>query len=215
MAAAKSAGGKGRAAGKRVGRLSTASTTEKPTRRQVAAATGDDARATAYRQGQGAAKRALDERPRARPTRGPAQVHEDPELQGIYAQGHRDTVHNARRQAVSQRVGPALGSAKGAGGNGAGFVLGLIGYALVRNFLTGGWAGDRAWLAAKFLNKTQAGVVAGTSQAGTSGTTGSNQSSAQRNALYGGSAGYGSTNPTGLTNGGLGGIQSTAPGAAG
>lgn len=132
-------------------------------KRALGPQTGDDERDRAYNQGRGAAKRAIDERPRGRRARGPAQVHSDPELQGYYEQGHHDHVREARRDAVAQRVGPpatkAFGSAKSAGGNGAGFILGLVAYALVRNFLTGGWAGDRAWLAAKFLNKVESPVV--------------------------------------------------------
>lgn len=146
MAAAKRTGGR------------AAKVTTNPTPRQVRAATGpgtnDSARDQAYRQGQAAARRALDERRRGRRTRGPAQVHADPELQGYYEQGHGDTVREARRESVRQTVAPAASSAKGLGDNGAGFVLGLVAYALLRNFLTGGWSGVNAWLAAKFVNKT-------------------------------------------------------------
>jgi hypothetical protein len=37
---------------------------------------------------------------------------------------------------------------------GAGFILGLIAWAVVRAYLTGGTAGVRQWMAAKFVNKT-------------------------------------------------------------
>jgi hypothetical protein len=153
------------AAAKRTGgRAPTVQTNPNP--RQVRAATGpstgDRDRDRAYRQGQGAAKRALDERRRGRRTRGPAQVHEDPELQSIYEQGHQDTVRDARRSAIAHTVrdarrsaiAPAATTVKGAGSDGAGFVLGLIGFALLRNYLTGGWTGVTSWLAAKFINKT-------------------------------------------------------------
>lgn len=118
----------------------------------------DTDRDRAYKQGQGAARRALDERRRGRPARGPAQVHADPELQDIYEQGHRQTVSDARRTAVRTKVGgavaPAASSAKSVGENGAGFILGLIAFALFRNYLQGGWTGVNQWLAAKFVNKT-------------------------------------------------------------
>ncbi len=37
---------------------------------------------------------------------------------------------------------------------GAGFILGLIAWTIVRSYLTAGPAGVKAWMAAKFLNKT-------------------------------------------------------------
>lgn len=52
------------------------------------------------------------------------------------------------------------------GGNvaeeGAGFLLGLFAYALLVNFLRAGPAGVRAWLAAKFINKTSTPATAPT-----------------------------------------------------
>jgi len=35
----------------------------------------------------------------------------------------------------------------------SGFLLGLVGFALFRSYLAGGWDGVRGWLAAKFLNR--------------------------------------------------------------
>ncbi|MBN9375104.1 MAG: hypothetical protein J0I40_06885 [Cellulomonas sp.] len=66
--------------------------------------------------------------------------------------------------AGAQRSGPsmptlALGGAATAGG---GLVLGALTYAVGLVFLRGGWAGVRAWLAAKFLNRVSAGAGATT-----------------------------------------------------
>lgn len=47
------------------------------------------------------------------------------------------------------------------GHQGAGFLLGLFSYALVLNYLRYGWAGDTAWLKAKFLNQTSKLPAAG------------------------------------------------------
>lgn len=117
-------------------------------------ATGDDDRQRAYRQGGAAAKRARDERGRGRRARGPAQVHDDPELQDIYEQGHHDSMREARRTTVTNAIAGPAGSARSVGENGAGFVLGLIAFALFRNYLTGGWSGVGKWFSAKFTNNT-------------------------------------------------------------
>lgn len=45
--------------------------------------------------------------------------------------------------------------------NGAGFVLGLVLYALVLNYLKGGPAQVKGWIAAKFINKPYAGRAVG------------------------------------------------------
>jgi len=165
MAAAQGNGAKGRASAARVKALRSAEP-ETATKANVGTATGDTARAKAYRQGQAAARRAMDERPRGRRTRGPAQVHSDPELQDLYAQGHRDTVREARRRTVRERAttgvpGQVVTTTKAGASDGAGFVLGLIGYALVRNYLTGGWSGVGDWFKAKFLNETSAPTSSG------------------------------------------------------
>jgi|SRR5579871_5770644 len=44
--------------------------------------------------------------------------------------------------------------ASSAAQNGAGILLGAFAWALFINYVHGGWAGVRAWLAAKFLNNT-------------------------------------------------------------
>lgn len=155
-ATGRASGAKGRASMRRLAALQSPEAETAPTRRQTARATGDDARARAYRQGRAAAGRALDERRRGRPTRGPAQVHDDPQLQGIYEQGHRDRVAQARRKAIADRAAPVVGKTRGTVDNGAGFVLGLLGFAMLRNYLQGGWSGVGAWLSAKFVNKTPA-----------------------------------------------------------
>lgn len=60
-----------------------------------------------------------------------------------YARG----IHPARS------IGDALGGRAMARGNSAGFVLGLVGYALVLSYIRGGPAGAKAWIAAKFWNQ--------------------------------------------------------------
>lgn len=73
----------------------------------------------------------------------------------------------AGRKPVSKVLAPAGGgklftpaaSAAGAAGSGAGILLGAVAWALVNAYLNYGPAGPRAWLAAKFLNRTGAGVA--------------------------------------------------------
>lgn len=67
------------------------------------------------------------------------------------AQARKDEDRAAARQARADQVkGKGLDVAQ----NGAGFILGLFAYALLVNYLAGGVKGSRAWLAAKFLNRT-------------------------------------------------------------
>lgn len=52
---------------------------------------------------------------------------------------------------------PSTSSTSSTGGNGAGVLLGMLGYAVLVNFLHGGPAQVRGWMAAKFLNKPYQG----------------------------------------------------------
>src|SRR2546421_8321563 len=54
--------------------------------------------------------------------------------------------------------GKALGGG-GVASDGAGFVLGLIVYALGLNFIRGGWPAVAGWFGAKFINKPYTGPV--------------------------------------------------------
>jgi len=68
---------------------------------------------------------------------------------------------------TNAQPGPGAGAAGGApaysfeiGNQGASFLLGLVGYALVLNYLRYGWPGVTGWLSAKFLNKVTIGQTA-------------------------------------------------------
>ncbi len=66
----------------------------------------------------------------------------------------RTTVPSSKPAAAPRGAPSAGGTAvTRAGGDVAGFLLSLIGYALVLNYLEGGPAQVRGWLAAKFLNQ--------------------------------------------------------------
>jgi hypothetical protein len=151
----------GRASQRRAGALSDAQVTGPGRPERDAAARADRARDQAYRQGQAAARRRVDE------TRGPgrtlrrhrpAQVHPDPEHQSLYEQGFTDAIRTARRAGV--RASAPVRRGGELVDDGAGFILGLLAYALFLAYARGGWDGVKAWTAAKFLNKTASQRIA-------------------------------------------------------
>lgn len=85
----------------------------------------------------------------------PAEWQTSDELYGYYQDGAKAARAETRGARVSQLRGDAVGKAGGAAADGAGFVLGLIAYALLANFLRGGKPAVRDWFAAKFLNETR------------------------------------------------------------
>jgi hypothetical protein len=115
----------------------------------------DAAQQKAYRQGQGAAKRRVQETGR---TRGhtPARVHEDPQHQELYESGFADELGDQRRTKRAERTAPITKNVGGAAHDGAGVLLGMFAYALFLAYVKGGWPGVTGWLGAKFLNKTSA-----------------------------------------------------------
>lgn len=123
------------------------------------AGTRDRQRAQHYSKGEtegaAAGKRAPGRRAR------PDQVSGDEELQGLYEQGyrqgHRQSRRQAGRQTVSRATAPAVKRATSWSHEGAGFLLGLVAFALGRSYLLGGPAGVKAWLKAKFLNEASPG----------------------------------------------------------
>lgn len=61
---------------------------------------------------------------------------------------------------------PGVSAGKGgAAESGAGVILGMIGYALVINYLRGGYPAVRGWFGAKFINKPYTGGLAKTGPA--------------------------------------------------
>lgn len=89
----------------------------------------------------------------------PAQFQVSDELYGYYQDGQRAAKAQARAERGEQLRGAAGARAGSAASDGAGFVLGLIAYAILANYLRGGVPAVRAWFAAKFLNKTGAGAA--------------------------------------------------------
>lgn len=91
----------------------------------------------------------------------PAEYQTSDELYGYYQDGAKAAKAEGRQARGDQLRGQAAGKAGSAASDGAGFLLGLIGYALLANYLRGGRSAVRAWLAAKFLNRTHdtAGVA--------------------------------------------------------
>jgi hypothetical protein len=79
----------------------------------------------------------------------PAEFQTDDELYGYYQDGRSA----ARAESRSERIGSVRERGGSVANDGAGIILGLVGYALLVNYLQGGVAGTRAWLAAKFLNR--------------------------------------------------------------
>jgi hypothetical protein len=72
-----------------------------------------------------------------------------------------DEAATQRREERGDRARQTAGTIARPGGgdlvnDGAGFLLGLIVYALVINYLRGGTAQARGWIAAKFINKPRA-----------------------------------------------------------
>lgn len=84
----------------------------------------------------------------------PAPFRTSDELYGYYQDGQRAGRQQSRQSRVDQLRGDVGTRAGSAASDGAGFVLGLIGYALLANYLRGGTPQVRAWFAAKFLNRT-------------------------------------------------------------
>lgn len=81
----------------------------------------------------------------------------DPDADDQTRQAH-EAGQAERRRRRSDRIFEAGRNVPGIRGpapisDGAGFVLGLLVYALVLNFLQGGAPQARGWLAAKFINK--------------------------------------------------------------
>jgi hypothetical protein len=122
---------------------------------RAAAVAADRGRDRAYRQGQGAAKRRVQETGQRRGHQ-PAQVHDDPELQSLYEQGFNEHLTSGRRQQRRTRarnaVQPAATQITTAAHDSAGIVLGMIAYALFLAYVKGGFSGVTKWLGAKFLN---------------------------------------------------------------
>lgn len=97
----------------------------------------------------------------------PEDLAGDPDLEAVHASGAED----ARRQSAGSSASTpstARGSGSGRGpgrgtrlaNDGAGFLLGLVGYALLHNYLRGGVPQAKAWLSAKFLNRVATSDIA-------------------------------------------------------
>lgn len=124
-----------------------------------------------------------------------------PEWVAAYEQGQADAAPDAapegaseptsapRARRVSGRVGAGSGPVGSAAqkasrsfplpipGDAGGFLLGLIGYALFYNFLQGGPAQVRGWLASKFLNKPYGQVPEGSAPPSSPGVGGASAGS--------------------------------------
>lgn len=81
---------------------------------------------------------------------------------------HAEIYEQGRQDARAETPAPTSSGGGGGGGgssspgvvdDGAGFVLGLLSYALVLAYLRGGTEGVRAWLRAKFLNEASADLA--------------------------------------------------------
>jgi hypothetical protein len=84
-------------------------------------------------------------------------VREAPGAREAYEAGRAEN-RSAGRSSAADTARSAAGSVAGVRGpglvnDGAGFVLGLILYALVLNYVQGGPSQARGWIAAKFLNR--------------------------------------------------------------
>jgi len=93
---------------------------------------------------------------------------DDPDLGGLYDAGGTAGFSAARRAARRDTVSAGADRVRPAVDDGAGFLLGMLAFALVFAYLEGGTAGVRRWIAAKFVN---AGGAAPASRAtGAAGT---------------------------------------------
>jgi hypothetical protein len=98
---------------------------------------------------------------------------DDPELAGYFDDGAKEAKRSRKAAEVDAAKPTATGPALGKTGarladDGAGFFVGLFAYAVLVNYLRGGVPGAKAWLAAKFLNRTGgAGETAARPSAGT------------------------------------------------
>jgi hypothetical protein len=90
----------------------------------------------------------------------PAEYQTSDELYGYYQDGAKAAKGEARQERGDQLRGDVAGKAGSVANDGAGFILGLIGYALLANYLSGGVPGVKAWFEAKFLNRVSGGDVA-------------------------------------------------------
>lgn len=81
-------------------------------------------------------------------------------------EGFQEGMRHARSTTSTGGGGGVFGRAAAARpavvDEGAGFVLGLVAYALLLNYLRGGIPAVRGWLAAKFINRPYHGPGAGT-----------------------------------------------------
>lgn len=84
----------------------------------------------------------------------PAEFQTDDRLAGAYEDGAKAAKGQARQDRTDKVRGDVGAKAGSMANDGAGFVLGLIGYAILVNYLRAGVPGVRAWTAAKFLNRT-------------------------------------------------------------
>jgi hypothetical protein len=84
----------------------------------------------------------------------PAEYQTDDELWGYYQDGAKASKAEQRQARTADLRSSAGAKAGSVASDGAGFLLGLIGYALLYNYLRWGSSGVRAWLSAKFLNNT-------------------------------------------------------------
>lgn len=114
-----------------------------------------------YKRSAGRTDRArADEHKRARAAGraggGRAEFEDDPELVDSFDAGARDRSGGGRPASGRRPSTPRWSPPKPAAdfvSDGSGFLLGLIGYALVLNYIRGGPAAVRGWFAAKFMNK--------------------------------------------------------------
>jgi hypothetical protein len=82
----------------------------------------------------------------------PAEFQTSDDLFAVYEDGQRaakDDKRGERREELRGKAGAKAGSVAS---DGAGFVLGLLAYAVLANYLRGGVPAVKAWFAAKFLN---------------------------------------------------------------
>jgi hypothetical protein len=112
---------------------------------------------------------------------------DDPSAAAVYEQGYAAGADDQQAEPEPEPepksgVGPAVGAGSGSRpkpstsridvtGEGAGLILGVVGYALVLNYLAHGWPGVTGWISAKFLNKVTlnqapSGVAPGAGQPG-------------------------------------------------
>lgn len=121
---------------------------------------GDKARGAAYNKGRDAGTRSARRHKGAAFRRADVPEIYDPDDEqhagehASYHQGVADSLRDERRATVRQAAGNSI-SFDGVD-DGAGFLLGLIGYALVLAYLRNGPAGVKGWMRAKFLNEPTA-----------------------------------------------------------